>query len=88
MRLLKCPKGRSTDEHIDKTIVKELVSDEDALFAKEEKKTLKKQRRAELKVRERLKAERRLSGGREAVDDEEEDIDKFAKGLMTKSKKR
>ena len=43
--------GRSTDEHIDKTIVRDLVSDEDALVAKQEAKAEKKQRKATQKLR-------------------------------------
>lgn len=76
--------SRSTDEHIDKTIVQELVSDEDALFAKQEAKASKKQRKADQRRMERLKAERKkaANGGKEAADDEDEGemIAKFAKG--------
>lgn len=77
--------SRSTDEHIDKTFVKDLVSDEDAIHAQKEAKAGKKQRKADQKLRERLKAERRKSGNssnKETTndDDEGEIISKFAKG--------
>ena len=76
--------GRSTDEHIDKTIVKDLVSDEDAALAKLEAKADKKQRKAQQKLRERIKAERSKSvdGNKDPADDEDEGeiIAKFAKG--------
>lgn len=81
--------GRSTDEHIDKTIVKELVSDEDALIAKQEAKAEKKQRKADQKLRERLKAERKKEANKRdntKDDDDEADIDKFAKGSRGKAK--
>jgi len=80
--------GRSTDEHIDKTIVNDLVSDENAVLAKQEAKIDKKNRIAEQKLRERLKAERKKSEGRGSKmdkdpaddDDEGEMITQFAKG--------
>lgn len=76
--------GRSTDEHVDKTIVKDLVSDEDALLAREEAKAEKKQRKVEQKLRERLKAEKKkaasISNDTGDDDDERELISKFAKG--------
>lgn len=76
--------SRSTDEHIDKTIVKELVSDEDALLAKQEAKEQKKQRKADQRKLERLKAERKkaANGRKETADDDDdgEMIAKFAKG--------
>lgn len=76
--------GRSTDEHVDKTIVKDLVSDEDALLARDEAKAEKKQRKAEQKLRERLKAEKKkaanISKDTGDDDDEGELISKFAKG--------
>ena len=76
--------GRSTDEHIDKTIVKDLVSGEDAALAKLEAKADKKQRKAEQKLRERIKAEQNkpLNGNKEPADDEDEGemIAKLAKG--------
>mmetsp|Transcript_17261 Transcript_17261/g.37257 ORF Transcript_17261/g.37257 Transcript_17261/m.37257 type:complete len:136 (-) Transcript_17261:4445-4852(-) len=76
--------SRSTDEHIDKTIVKELVSDEDALTAKQEAKAEKKQRKADQRKMERLKAERRKAANynKETADDDDdgEMIAKFVKG--------
>ncbi len=80
--------GRSTDEHIDKTIVKDLVSDEDALLARDAAKKEKKQRKADQKLRERLKAERKKAAtGKEAAEDEDdENIVNFAKGTR-KTKK-
>lgn len=76
--------GRSTDEHIDKTIVKDLVSGEDAALAKLEAKADKKQRKVEQKLRERIKAEQNkpLNGNKEPADDEDEGemIAKLAKG--------
>ena len=81
--------GRSTDEHIDKTIVRDLVSDEDALRAKQEAKTEKKQRNADQKLRERLKAERQnVANAKEAADDDDdgEIISAFAKGSRGKPK--
>jgi len=79
--------SRSTDEHIDKTIVKDLVSDEDAVLARENAKVQKKQRKSEQKLRERLKAERRKdSNEKESVeeDDDGEVISAFAKGSRGK----
>lgn len=70
--------GRSTDEHIDKTIVKDLVSDEDALLAKQEAKAEKKQRKADQKVRERLKAERKKAANSKDVADDDEDGENIA----------
>eukprot|EP00956_Cyclotella_meneghiniana_P023194 scaffold44700_cov81-Cyclotella_meneghiniana.AAC.10 len=80
--------SRSTDEHIDKTVVKDLVADEDALLAKQEAKVEKKQRKAEQKVRERLKAEKKKQANKqtEADDDDDADIDKFVKGSRGKAK--
>merc|ERR1711957_951675 len=74
--------SRSTDEHIDKTIVKDLVSDEDALLDKIERKAEKKQRRVEQRKMERLKAERKkaLHNNKEDDDDDGEMVTKFAKG--------
>ncbi len=76
--------GRSTDEHVDKTIVKDLVSEEDALLAKNEAKAGKKQRKVEQKLRDRLKAEKKKAAGSSKEtgedDDEGELIAKFAKG--------
>ena len=43
--------GRSTDEHVDKTLVKDLMSEEDELAAKQEAKEAKKQRKANQKLR-------------------------------------
>eukprot|EP00578_Thalassiosira_sp_NH16_P008106 CAMPEP_0181107318 /NCGR_PEP_ID=MMETSP1071-20121207/17024_1 /TAXON_ID=35127 /ORGANISM="Thalassiosira sp., Strain NH16" /LENGTH=135 /DNA_ID=CAMNT_0023190829 /DNA_START=45 /DNA_END=452 /DNA_ORIENTATION=+ len=80
--------SRSTDEHIDKTFVKDLVSDEDALLAQKEAKAEKKQRKADIKLRERLKAERKRAsnGNKENVDDDDdgEMMVKFAKGSRKK----
>lgn len=80
--------SRSTDEHIDKTVVRDLVSDEDALLAQKEAKAEKKQRKADLKLRERLKAERKraANGNKENADDDDdgEMIAKFAKGSRKK----
>jgi hypothetical protein len=81
--------GRSTDEHIDKTIVKDLVSDEDAIAAKENAKKEKKQRKANQKLKDRLKAERKNVANKKreiADDDEDELIDSFAKGSRGKNK--
>eukprot|EP01082_Thalassiosira_pseudonana_P001145 g429.t1 g429 contig10:18450-19173(+) len=81
--------SRSTDEHIDKTIVKDLVSDEDAIAAKENAKKEKKQRKANQKLKERLKAERKNVANKKreiADDDEDELIDSFAKGSRGKNK--
>jgi len=75
--------SRSTDEHIDKTLVKDLVSDEDALLAKKEEKAGKKQRKAELKMRQRLKAERKNAGNNRRDNGDEDDdgeITAFVKG--------
>uniref|UniRef100_A0A7S2PF72 Uncharacterized protein n=1 Tax=Skeletonema marinoi TaxID=267567 RepID=A0A7S2PF72_9STRA len=76
--------SRSTDEHIDKTIVQDLVSDEDALIAKQNEKAQKKLRKSEQKLRERLKAERRNTANKkkEAADEDDdgEIITAFAKG--------
>lgn len=80
--------GRSSDEHIDKTLVKDLTSDQDALLAKQEAKAEKKQRKAQQKLKERLKAERSKGGNSNDAaedDDEGELIDTFAK---TKAKKK
>jgi len=66
--------GKQSAEHIDKTIVKDLVSDEDALLAKNDAKALKKQRRQQQKVHARLKEERRKHGGnKENADDDVDD---------------
>jgi len=76
--------SRSTDEHIDKTIVKDLVRNEDAALAKFEAKADKKQRKAEQKLRERIKAERTktVNGNKDYADDDDEGemIAKLAKG--------
>mmetsp|Transcript_44593 Transcript_44593/g.93592 ORF Transcript_44593/g.93592 Transcript_44593/m.93592 type:complete len:136 (-) Transcript_44593:425-832(-) len=76
--------SRSTDEHIDKTIVKDLVSDEDALLAKQEAKAEKKQRKADQRRLERLKAERKKASNNNKDnaddDDDGEMMAKFAKG--------
>lgn len=76
--------GRSTDEHVDKTIVKDLVSDEDALLARNEAKAEKKQRKVEQKLRERLKAEKKKAANSSKDNNDEDDegelIAKFAKG--------
>eukprot|EP00984_Skeletonema_dohrnii_P029416 scaffold20007_cov82-Skeletonema_dohrnii-CCMP3373.AAC.2 len=80
--------SRSTDEHIDKTIVQDLVSDEDALIAKQNEKAQKKLRKSEQKLRERLKAERRNTANKkkEAADEDDdgEIITAFAKGARGK----
>lgn len=69
---------------MDRTIVKDLVSDEDALLARNEAKAEKKQRKVEQKLRERLKAEKKkvASSSKDTGDDENEGelIAKFAKG--------
>ena len=66
--------GKQSAEHIDKTIVKDLVSDEDALLAKNDAKALKKQRKQQQKVHARLKEERRKNGGnKENADDDDDD---------------
>ena len=83
--------GRSTDEHIDKTIVRDLVFDEDAIAAKQEAKAEKKQRKADQKLRERLKAERKKESTKNEMGDEDEDADNmntFAKGSRGKAKAR
>ena len=79
--------SRSTDEHIDNTIVKDLVSDEDALLAKQNAKAQKKQRKSEQKLRERLKAERKSAANQKESlneDDDGEMITAFAKGSRAK----
>ena len=66
----------------------DLVSDENAVLAKQEAKIDKKNRIAEQKLRERLKAERKKAEGRGSRmdkdpaddDDEGEMITQFAKG--------
>mmetsp|Transcript_13751 Transcript_13751/g.28043 ORF Transcript_13751/g.28043 Transcript_13751/m.28043 type:complete len:139 (+) Transcript_13751:123-539(+) len=84
--------NRSTDEHIDRTIVQDLVSDEDAIQAQQEAKALKKQRKADEKLRQRLKAERKAaannSGGDGGEEDDEAEITAFAKGSRGKGKKK
>lgn len=85
----KIKENRSTDEHIDKTIVKDLVSDEDAITAKLEEKAAKKQRKADEKLRLRLAAERKTAGRKKEADeegDERELMSAFAKGSRGKSK--
>mmetsp|Transcript_34525 Transcript_34525/g.62126 ORF Transcript_34525/g.62126 Transcript_34525/m.62126 type:complete len:136 (+) Transcript_34525:129-536(+) len=76
--------SRSTDEHIDQTIVRDLVSGEDALVAQQEAKEEKKQRKLDQRKMERLKAERRKAANnkRETADDDDdgEMMAKFAKG--------
>ena len=79
--------SRSTDEHIDRTIVQDLVSDEDALLAKQNEKIQKKQRKSEQKLRERLKAERRSAANKKEMADDDDDgeiIAAFAKGTRGK----
>lgn len=80
--------SRSTDDHIDRTIVQDLVSDEDALAAKQNEKAQKKLRKTEQKLRERLKAERRNNANKkkEAVDEDDDGdiISTFAKGARGK----
>ena len=79
--------SRSTDEHIDRTIVQDLVSDEDALLAKQNEKIQKKQRKSEAKLRERLKAERRTAANKKEAADDDDDgeiIAAFAKGTRGK----
>ncbi len=79
--------SRSTDEHIDKTIVQDLVSDEDAFAAKQNEKAQKKLRKTEQKLRERLKAERRNNANKKnaaADEDDDEVISTFAKGTRGK----
>lgn len=79
--------SRSTDEHIDKTIVQDLVSDEDALVEKQNEKLQKKQRKSEQKLRERLKAERRNSANKREAAGDDDDVDittAFAKGTRGK----
>lgn len=79
--------SRSTDEHIDKTIVQDLVSDEDAFAAKQNEKAQKKLRKTEQKLRERLKAERRNNVNKKnaaADEDDSEVISTFAKGARGK----
>lgn len=87
------PLGRSTDEHIDNTIVKDLVSDQDALVAREVAKAEKKQRKANQRKLERLKAEKKKANGsnKENIDDNDDDDDmmaNFAKGGSRKTKRR
>lgn len=79
--------GRSSDEYVDKTLVKDLTSDQDALIAKQEAKAEKKQRKAQQKLKERLKAERSKGGNNNdaAEDDDDQLIANFAK---TKTKKK
>lgn len=74
--------SRSTDEHIDKTIVRDLVSDEDALLAKKEAKAEKKQRKVDQRKMERLKAERKKTANNNKEDDDDDGdvVAKFAKG--------
>ena len=84
--------GRSTDEHIDRTIVKDLVSDEDAFAAQQEAKAQKKQRKLDERLRQRLVAEKKAaankSNKKEAADDDDEGemIAAFAKGSRGKGK--
>ena len=84
--------SRSTDEHIDNTIVKDLVSDENALLAKQNAKAQKKQRKSEQKLRERLKAERKSAANNQKEslneDDDGEMITAFAKGSRGAKKGR
>ena len=74
MHHIGCSLGKQSAEHIDKTIVKDLVSDEDALLAKSNEKAIKKQRKHQQKVHARLKEERRKHGGnKENADDDVDD---------------
>ena len=88
------PLGRSTAEHIDNTIVKDLVSDQDALVAREVAKAEKKQRKANQRKLERLKAEKKKAvngSNKENIDDNDDDGDmmaNFAKGGSRKTKTR
>ena len=69
--------------------MRDLVSDEDALAAKQEAKAEKKQRKAEQKLRERLKAERKKEFNKNEIGYEDEDADitnTFAKGFRGKAK--
>ena len=69
--------------------MRDLVSDEDALAAKQEAKADKKQRKADQKLRERLKAERKKESNKNEIGDEDEDADvisAFAKGSRGKPK--
>lgn len=72
--------GKQSAEHIDKTIVKDLVSDEDALLAKSNEKAIKKQRKQQQKVHARLKEERRRKNGgnKENADDNDDDDELLA----------
>ena len=71
--------GRSSDDHIDKHIVKDLVSDEDALLAKQEAKAQKKKNKAESKTLQRLKQERRKGANADKdTGDDDDDTDLLA----------
>lgn len=64
-----------------------MVSDEDALLAKQNAKAQKKQRKSEQKLRERLKAERKSAANQKESlneDDDGEMITAFAKGSRAK----
>ena len=69
--------------------MKDLVSDEDVLLSREAAKKEKKQRKAEQKLRERLKAERKkaVNSNEAAEDEDDENIVNFVKGSR-KTKKR
>ncbi|KAL9181252.1 hypothetical protein ACHAXT_010057, partial [Thalassiosira profunda] len=82
--------SRSTDEHVDKTLVKDLMSEEDELAAKQETKEAKKQRKANQKLRERLKAERKnhpRNRGEAEDDVDDGELTKIAKGSRGKKKR-
>jgi hypothetical protein len=79
--------GRSTDEHIDKTIVKDLVFDEDAALAKLEAKADKKQRKAEQKMRDRIKAERMKTGNSNKDNADDDDVGEMIAQLAKGSRK-
>lgn len=75
--------GRSTDEHIDKTLAQDLYKEEDAVQALKDAKAQKKQRKAEQKVKERLKAQKKNYGSKKDNGDDDEDgenIVNFVKG--------
>ena len=79
--------GRSRDEHIDKTIVKDLVFDEDAALAKLEAKADKKQRKAEQKMRDRIKAERMKTGNSNKDNAYDDDVGEMIAQLAKGSRK-
>ena len=64
-----------------------MVSDEDALLARENAKVQKKQRKSEQKLRERIKAEKKNAANQKETVDEDDDgemITAFAKGSRGK----